>query len=54
MLDSIELSQEIDHELSIDGVRTHPTHEKWSRAPTLIFNALRGHLCNCGALLNPK
>ena len=54
MLDSVELRQEIDHGLSIDGVRTSPTHEKGARAPTQIVHALRGHLSNCGAVVNPE
>ena len=54
MLDSMELRQEVDRGLSIDGVRTRPTHEKGARAPAQIFHALRGHLSNCGALVNPK
>jgi len=37
MLDSVELRQEIDHGLSIDGVPTSPTHEKGQEPPLKLF-----------------
>ena len=37
-----------------DGVRTRPTHERGQEPLLNFLYALRGHLSNCGALVNPK